>query len=180
MRKLILSVLTGFAASGCAPFATYPPDEGSMIDARGDTEPVPALMAEAIRYAHEQDHSVASAGGDFAYNLPPGTNGRTYAVVKERLRGIGHPQTSLQEQAYHVTKVRVRGRRAMVDVFYPKTDGGYQFETVTFLGDLWVGYKVESSRLWQTDDQPPAPSWMPPAPSEEEAIQRVLATDRQR
>lgn len=177
MRTAIVSVLAGLAACGCAPFATYPPDEGSLADSRSDVEPVPTVMAKAIRYAHDAN---GGSGDNFAYNLPPGTRPKVYALVEERLGGAGHPQASHDEMAYHVSKVRIRGRWAMVDVFYPKADGSYQFATVTMLGDVWAGYSVRETRLWRTGDEPPSPSYMPKQPSEPSHIQRVLATQEQR
>ncbi len=174
MRTALFSVLAGLAACGCAPFATYPPDEGSLTESRSDLEPVPTVMAKAINHAHQEN---GGSGDNFAYNLPPGTRPDVYALVEERLGGAGHPQASVDELAYHVSKVRIRGRWAMVDVFYPKADGSYQFATVTLLGDVWVGYHVENTRLWETGDEPPSPSYAPKQPGDHEQIQRVLATD---
>ncbi len=151
-RMCLIAALVPLA--GCAPFATYPPDEGALLRSI-PREPVPGLMAEAIRYTHE--NYGGASGDDFAVNLPQGTPDRVYDRVLERL-GSAHAMDDPGESAYHVTKVRVRGMKATVDVFYPTADGTYQLATLQFVKPTpFEDYEHRSTRLWHTGDQPPPP-----------------------
>lgn len=147
-----LAVGSGGVVGGCAPWATYPPDEGGLDLSGPRTEPVPTLMIQAVLFMDSR----YGTGDDFAINLPPGTPSKVYEWVIRRV-GSGHPMEDPQERAYHVTKVRVRGLKAQVDVFYPKRPGEYQFATLSFQGDMIRGYELEGTRLWHTGDLPPPP-----------------------
>jgi hypothetical protein len=141
---------------GCAPFATYPPDEGAVMRSV-PREPVPTLMASAIR------HASRTGGGpeqDFAVNLPAGTPAQVYDKVFGLL-GTGRPMTYPGEPAYHVTKVRVRGTTANVDIFYPTADGAHELATYTFTQERPMReYQVTSTRVWSTAEQPPPPGYV--------------------
>lgn len=155
-RRIVLAV--ALLAGGCAPWATYPPDEGALDLSGPRTEPVPTLMVTSIQFLHSR-HSL---GDEFAVNLPPGTPPQVYEWVLSRVGG-GHPMEDPDEPAYHVAKIRVRGLKAQVDVFYPVDPvdgGGYRFATISFHGDIVKGYTHEGTRVWHTGDQPPAPSYV--------------------
>ncbi len=147
---LSLVVLTA-----CAPMATFPPVDGSVQLGGASIEPIPTLMAESIRYAQSR---YGDGAGGFAINLPPNTPAKVYETVIARL-GRCHPQFDRDEPAYHVTSVRARGLKAEVDLFYPRTDGFYDFVTISFRRDVIRGYEVANTRLWRTDDRPPGPNY---------------------
>ncbi len=157
MRSAGCAVLIGIAMTGCAPVATYPPDQGALDLSGPRTEPVPTLMTEAIRFAHYR----YGEDGEFAINLPPGTPPQVYGWVIRRL-GAGHPMQDPAEPTYHVTKVLVRGRHGFVDLFYPTEGGAYQFATISLEGDFVSGYRHVGTRLWSTGDEPPPPHFAPP------------------
>ncbi len=159
MKIAALLGLSLIVVTACAPLATFPPVDGSVQLSSPTTEPIPTLMAEAIRYAQSRYGDGAEV---FAINLPPQTPAQVYDTVISRLGG-GHPQFDSDEPAYHVTSVRARGLRAEVDLFYPRTDGFYEFVTISFRRDVLSGYEVLSTRLWRIDDQPPGPNYQPPA-----------------
>ena len=154
-----MSVVVVVVVTACAPLATFPPVDGSVQLSSPTTEPIPTLMAEAIRYAQNR---YGDQAGTFAINLPPHTPTAVYETVIARL-GRCHPQFDADEPAYHVTSVRARGLRAEVDLFYPRADGFYDFVTISFRRDVLSGYEVLSTRLWRTADQPPGPNYQRPA-----------------
>jgi len=172
MRSTVAAVLLCLIpVSGCTPLATYPPDVGGLGLSAPSLEPIPTVMAEAIRYAHGRHGS----SEEFAINLPAGTPTAVYDRVI-MLIGDGHPMQDPQEYTYHVTKVRVRGRNVTVDVFYPRPEGGYQFATISFQGDLIRGFRHERTRTWQTLDEPPGPNYVA-AETPDEAGQQPLASE---
>ena len=70
----------------------------------------------------------------------------------------------------------MRGRNVTVDVFYPRPEGGYQFATISFQGDLVRGFQHERTRPWQTLDVPPGPNYLA-ASAQEAAGQQPLASE---
>ncbi len=156
MKSLVFVVLLCWTvAGGCAPWATYPHEEGTFNLSSARSEPVPSLMTEAIRYTRGH----YGKDGEFAINLPRGTPPEVYKWVIRRLGG-GHPMADPDEPTYHVAKVMARGTNSKVDVFYP-TDTGYAFATISFQWDLMRGYRHVNTRVWLTADQPPPPHYVP-------------------
>ncbi len=157
MRRISFAVLLGLSslvAAACAPAITYPAEEGVLSSSSAANEPVPSLMAHAIRYAY------GHWGDDepIAINLPPGTPPSLYDKVI-KLLGTGHPWQDPDERAYHVTRVSSQMSDAMVDLFYPKPDGTHQFVTLTFRLQLVGGWQHRMTRAWHTGDQPPPPAY---------------------
>ncbi len=159
MKIAALVGLSVVVVTACAPIATYPPLDGAVELSNPALEPIPTLMAESIRYAQSR---YGDGAGGFAINLPPNTPTAVYETVIARL-GRCHPQFDRDEPAYHVTSVRARGLKAEVDLFYPRTDGYYEFVTISFRRDVLRGYEVANTRLWRTDDHPPGPNYQPSA-----------------
>ncbi len=166
MRPIRFAALLGLAAalSGCSRWATHPPLEGTRPSGGPTAEPIPSLMADAIRFAHNR------YGGhdEVIINLPEGTPAAVYEMVTDRL-GSGRPMMASSERAYHVIEVRVRGLDAQVDLLSPRKDGYYHFVTISFRQDLLRGYRVASTRLWRIREEPPSPHFTSPTPPEPQA-----------
>jgi len=143
-------------ASGCAPFATYPPVEGSLGIDNPQYEPVPSIMADAIWYTHQR---FGDGRDSFAINLPEGTEPEVYDKVIENL-GRGTPMTDPGEWAYHITQIRSRGLQAEADVIYPRAGAPHGFLTVK-MRKAWETYEVESAKVWNIPTHVPAPNWYP-------------------
>lgn len=171
-RAACVALIGSMALGGCVAVATYPPDDGAGSMSGPKTEPIPTLMAEAISYVNHRSRG----SGDFAINLPPGTPASVYDTVIRRIGG-GHPMEDPDDdRAYHVTKVRLRGRHALVDIFYPDGDG-HRFATVSLEGDLLAGFSATNLRVWHIAAQPPPPYyWRPDAFPEDEIVQPILAS----
>src|SRR5262249_35643865 len=85
--KLIKAMLAGalftIALSACASKATYPPIETTTRFAPSTSEPVPTVIATAIKYAKLKYLN----DEDVAINLPAGIPARTYDKVFAKLGG---------------------------------------------------------------------------------------------
>lgn len=155
MKKLAIVGLILITLAGCTSMGTYPPSPGfdGVVDA--SVEPVPTLMAKAIRYAQIRYGSV---GEDIAINLPPDTPDLVYRLVAQQLGG-GHPQFDSDEPAYHIAEVRLKTMAAEVDIFYPRKGLYHGFVTMNFTRDLFGNYKVKHTRLWRITRNPPEPNY---------------------
>lgn len=144
---------------GCSPSGTYPPVEitGKLI--KPTHEPIPTLMAVAIRYAREN----YGKDQDLAINLPAGTTAEAYETVFKKVGG-GRPMMDSGEKAIHIQEVRSRNFNAQVDLIYPRADGLNQLVTLTLHRGMLEKYRVERARAWQIRDvEAPEPSYVPTA-----------------
>ncbi len=144
----------------CTPWATYPPIEGAAALGDPTLEPIPTLMAEAIRYVYDRDDSEPH---EVAINLPPNIPARVYDQVITRLGG-GRPMLGPDVNAYHIHAVRLRALEAEVDVIYPGGAGVPEFMTLSFKQDLLKGWYVNRARKWRFRVEVPEPNYVSPGP----------------
>lgn len=156
----ILLLMSSLAQIGCKAGSTYPSPNmtGTLIDPT--MEPLPTLMAKAIRFAHIR---YGEGSEDFAINLPEGTPHEVYSRVIRKLGG-GHPQTDPAEPAYHILEIRSKRLEAEVDIIYPREGSIYELVTISLSRRLVEGWVVLSSRLWRTQVRHPGPNYVPPTP----------------
>ncbi len=164
MRAIRFAAILVLVVGGCSRWATHPPLEGTGPSGQTIAEPIPSLMADAIRFAHNHYRG----HDELIINLPEGTPAAVYEMVTDRL-GSGRPMMASSERAYHVPEVRVRGLDAQVDLLSPRKDGYYYFVTISFRQDLLRGYRVASTRLWRIREEPPSPHFTSPAAEEQES-----------
>ena len=152
MRNLL--VLSVFLFASCTPVATYPPIEtdAALSFADSSNEPVPTILAEVITYAHEH------CGGMevIVFNLPEGINATTYDIVSEKLGGA-LPMKTLNQIAYHIIELRVRGFDADADILFPTTSGGYGLATIHLDSSLFNAWAVTRDRVWLIPTNSPPP-----------------------
>jgi len=144
--------------AGCAPFATYPPVEGSIAINNPTFEPVPSIMADAIRAVHER---YGEGHDDYAINLPEGAPEKAYRYVLHKL-GEAKPQESADEWAYHLTAIRSRGLNAEADVIVPR-DGAPPVMVTLRMRKHLTNYAIESVKQWNYPVELPPPHFMPGA-----------------
>ena len=164
MKFSISSILVAVSLflAGCTTWATYPPIEEGAIELNDPTlEPIPSLMAEAIRFSYEH----YAQGHDVVINLPEGTPAEVYDLVIGML-GAGRPMVQGDSTTFGVLEVRVRALDAEVDIIYPRVGTSHEMATITFHKDLLTYYEVVSSRLWRIRVDPPRPHYVPPAVEE--------------
>ncbi|MCI0366497.1 MAG: hypothetical protein L0219_21760 [Phycisphaerales bacterium] len=158
---------------GCARQATYPPVEVTAKLVKPTSEPIPSVMAAAIRYARE----MYVKGQDMAINLPAGMPAEVYERVFGKIGG-GRPMTSAGEKAIHIQEVRTRSSDAQVDLIYPRQDGFNQFVTLTLHRELLSSFRVKSAKAWQLRDvKTPEPGYVAPAPESETERATEIAGD---
>jgi hypothetical protein len=153
---LIAGAIVGAWAAGCAPYATHPRLEGSMQVTGPRVYPVPELMAQAIRFAH--DHYCR--GQEYVINLPWDMTPEVYRDVIGIL-GSGRPMREPGEAAFHVQAVRVRGVEAEVDLIYPQSGGHHEMVTIYMKRGIIARYDVQDTRLWRVRISPPEPRYRP-------------------
>ncbi len=149
MRKQILIKALSFTAaiavalsiSGCTATMTYPEYEGAP-KADPSLQPMPNLMADALKFAHQR----TAPEQELVFNLPPTTPVQVWRGVAKRL-GIGRPMTAGDTLVWSVRQVRLSGGRAEVDVVYP-TNGIYQIATVHFVGSTAQPFYPSMLQLW--------------------------------
>ncbi len=153
MKNLLL-LLTMFVFVGCTPIATYPPieNDAALSFANSSNEPVPTILAEVISYAHEHFGGMEI----IVFNLPEGVNSKTYDIVSEKLSGA-IPMKTLNQIAYHVIELRVRGFDAEADIIFPTTGGGYGLATIHLDTSLFEAWAVTRDRVWLIPTNSPPP-----------------------
>lgn len=154
------------AIGGCQQWSTYPPIEMPITARmqRPAAEPVPNIIAISIQYA--EDRLGVEKG--LPINLPEGVPASVYEKVFAHLGG-GRPMTQPGERAIHIKEVRTRGMDAQVDMLYPRSDGLYQFATLTLGHYVFEKWQVRSVRKWGVPAVPPVPNYVaPPPPKEKE------------
>lgn len=148
----LLSLLLMASVPACAPAATYPPTEGST-SIGPKSPPVPELMAESVRYAHQR----LGRTDDVIINLPPNTPPEVWEEVLRRLPG-SRPMRSTEELAYHVQQVRVDGGKAEVDLIY-RRENANQLMTVVFEGAPLRPWRSLYDKKWRVAVSPPGPTF---------------------
>jgi len=165
------SVLAAATIAGCAPFATYPPVEGSTAINNPSYEPVPSIIADAVRYTHNR----YGDDREYAINLPANTPAKVYDKVLEKL-GESTPMTSPDEWAYHVVAIRSRGLNAEADVVFPRDNAPPAMVTLHLRKNL-SSYSVQSAKVWNYPVDLPAPNWVPDVRETNEAIASESPSD---
>ncbi|MEI6878233.1 MAG: hypothetical protein WCL33_04250, partial [Planctomycetota bacterium] len=82
------AIAVALVLSGCAATMTYPEYAGAP-KADPSLQPLPNLMADALKFAHQR----TSPEQELVYNLPPTTPVQVWTGVGKRL-GIGRPMTA--------------------------------------------------------------------------------------
>jgi len=144
------------AVGGCAPFATYPPVEGSVGIDNPTFAPVPTIIADAVEYVHTR---YGEGRETYAVNLPEGAPPRAYEFVLNRLENA-EPATSREQWTYHIQQIRSRGLNAEADVIFPREDGPPGLITLHMRKSM-SGYRVESTKLWRIPAEAPPPNYVP-------------------
>lgn len=143
--RLVLLIVLAASLAHCSPVATYPPIEvdSAVTFSNSTYEPVPTVLVTSIEYA--RDHF----GGSDAvvYNLPEGMTAETYDIVTSRVEN-SRPMQNMEEVAYHITQLRVRGLRAEADVVYPAGGGEYQTATMYLSKSIADPWTVKRARVW--------------------------------
>ncbi|MDP6541606.1 MAG: hypothetical protein QGF07_02365 [Phycisphaerales bacterium] len=144
MKYLLLTSIT-IILSNCSPIATYPTIEvdAAVGFSNSSYEPVPTILVATIEYARDHFGGIETV----VYNLPKGMVGETYDIVGSRVEN-SRPMQTVNEPAYHITELRVRGLSAEADIVFPSTTGGCESATVYLSKSFTAPWKVNRERIW--------------------------------
>lgn len=144
-----VSVALACVVPGCASTMTYPAYPGAP-KADPSLQPMPNLMGDALKFAHQQ----IAPSSEFVYNLPPATPVQVWRLVGKRI-GTGRAMNASDTAAWTVRQVRLSGGKAEVDVVYP-TQGIMQLATVHFTGSTGQTFYPSILQLWLVPTDSPA------------------------
>ncbi|MDP7008052.1 MAG: hypothetical protein QGI78_00610 [Phycisphaerales bacterium] len=144
MKYLVFLLVSIFLAC-CSPVATYPPIEvGSAVRfSNSSYEPVPTILVTTLEYSKEHFGGLETT----VFNLPKGMSHDTYAIVSSRVLD-STPMMEAEQQAYHITELRVRGLRAEADVVFPSAGGTLETATLYLSKSLAHPWRVNRERIW--------------------------------
>ena len=133
-------------AFGCTPIATYPPVENytALAFSNPANEPVPTIMAETIMYAHKHFGGMDT----IVFNLPVGIKEDVYSIVANKIGGAT-PMTRVDQVAYHITELRVRGFDAEAEVVFPSASSEYEMATIKLKTSIGGPWGVTDYRVWK-------------------------------
>ncbi len=162
---------------GCVGYNVYPPEQGVGGFTNPNSDPIPPIMTEAVRWAITRYPAVAPAewspplgvppeGSRFAVNLPVGVNRLVYTRVVDRIGFGAVPMEPGNEHlpTYYVSRIWVSGDEAKVELIRPvpgippAADGkpATQGITVRLRGGL-EPWHVTSHRVWALNALPVPP-----------------------
>ncbi|MSR29204.1 MAG: hypothetical protein EXS03_06495 [Phycisphaerales bacterium] len=137
----LIALAFAVAVPGCTSVMTYPEYPGAPR-ADPSLQPMPNLMADALKFAHER----LAPGTELVVNLPPTTPRQVWRGVVKRDEPC-RPMAATDTIAWTVQQVRLSGGKAEVDVVYPTT-GIYQLATVHFAGSTGQPFYPTQLQLW--------------------------------
>lgn len=191
-RPLLAAAALAAAATvvplgGCVGYNVYPPEKGVGGFTNPNSDPIPPIMTESVRWAITRYPAVAPAewspplgvppeGSRFAVNLPVGVNRLVYLRVVDRIGFGAVPMEPDNEHlpTYHVSRIWVSGDEAKVELIRPvpgippTADGkpATQGITVRLRGGVQP-WHVTSHRVWALNTLPAPPLNFVPGEYEE-------------
>ncbi|TVQ34222.1 MAG: hypothetical protein EA376_00455 [Phycisphaeraceae bacterium] len=152
---------------GCVGYANYPPIEGAVARTDPNSAPMSDLMIESIKWTVQR----FPVKGEYAINFPDGMLRKRTLQLMERIddpRAHALTEETAHLPIYHVSRLRIRGNTADVDIHRPVGDlrgpsdqHVHQAITLRLRGGMRA-WRVESSRAWTIGAiEPPALSFMP-------------------
>jgi hypothetical protein len=118
--SLLTLALTGLS-SGCAPFATFPPDSDTGLKIYPWMAPAPEVMATSIR----QTHARVSPDTPLIYNLPAGMTQTTWQYVQNKLGPDARAMVEGDKVFLDLKRFGVRNTKAFADIAVWNDDAGF-------------------------------------------------------
>ncbi len=138
---LAIVVLGAVIVAGCTPSMTYPAYPGAP-KADPSMQPMPSLMADAIKFAHQQ----LSPNSEIVIDLPAMTPKQVWRQVLKSCAPC-RPMTPSDKVVWSVRQVKLSGGKAEVDVVYP-AEGIYRLATVHFTGATGQPFYPSQLQFW--------------------------------
>ena len=148
---LLLVVVVG----GCTPYSTFPPVASGEVQVPW-MYPMPQVMAKALQTTYDKTAPALEAETGrptLVYSLPAGISGRVWRQVGidtglEGAREWNQADLDAGTPIWSVEQVRIRNKRAEVDVIFPVSEG-YERATVIFEALPLGPYEVTFFQRWR-------------------------------
>ena len=176
LGRVCVSLLTLVVfLGGCTPYATFPP-VGKGEVAVPWMHPIPDVMGKALGETYERtsDAFVSEADAvDLVYGLPAGITSGVWTRVGidtgvPNARMLTAEDVTEGTPAWLVEQVRIRNKRAEVDVIYPTPGESHMRATVIFEAQPFGAYKMTHFQRWQSRVDDPVYSLPVDLPTEAE------------
>ncbi len=177
MKIQMIACVVGAAVvlGGCVGYDTWPPVKGSIARTDPNHPAMEGVMMAGLRWMIER-YPPSGHEGQVAVNVPLGIKPLVYQRIAREAgpRAVPFTDATADLPIYHVKAIRVRGRRAELDVLrpvweMPRSPDGTQVSqgfTLYFEGGL-EPWRVVRHREWMIGVMdPPA---LNPMPAEEPA-----------
>ena len=147
--SLVTLAAVALVLSACgSPYVNIPSQTGDVASSNPNTREVREVQIQALATVMEREE----LAGPVRIELPPGSDGLSYAAVASRLgEDVITPADDDVEAAttLGVEQIRIRGWDAEVDVLKPSTGGVQQIVTVYLRRAPTAGWTVERTRTWR-------------------------------
>lgn len=163
LAGLVAISAASFGVVACTPYATFPPDGGSVVLTPG-VYPVPQLMGKALSETYARTMGdleltpPAEAGDEptsppLIYALPADispSDWRQVGILTEVDSAREVTMADVEEglPIWEIKQVRVRSNRAEVDVAYPSDGDLYQLATLVYKSEPFKAYELDVFQRW--------------------------------
>jgi hypothetical protein len=186
LRSTILfaSLLMVVIVGGCTPYSTYPPVAKAEVQVPW-MYPMPQVMAKALRTTFDKTSPPLEAESGrpmLVYALPEGISERVWRQVgidtgSEGAREWNEADLDAGTPIWSIEQVRIRNKRAEVDVIFPVSEG-YERATVILEALPLAPYQVKFFQRWRVAVDTPVfsrPKDQPPADDDSEPVSQGVA-----
>lgn len=111
LMSLLTLTLTGLS-SGCAPFATFPPDSDTGLNIYPWMAPAPEVMATSLR----QTHARVCPDTPLVYNLPDGMTQTAWQYVQSKLGPDARRMVEGDKVFLDLQRFGIRNTKAFADI----------------------------------------------------------------
>ena len=159
---LVASLLMVVIVGGCTPYSTYPPVAQAEVQVPW-MYPMPQVMAKALQTTFDKTTPPLEAESGrpmLVYALPEGISQRVWRQVgidtgSEGAREWNEADLDAGTPIWSVEQVRIRNKRAEVDVIFPVSEG-YERATVILEALPLAPYQVKFFQRWRVAVDTPA------------------------
>jgi len=157
MMRLLLSLLllSSAAVTGCSPWSTFPSDGSTSVIEYPELPPIPGLIARALGRVHDLE----GRDGPVVFNLPADSPYHLFTKVRRELGEDSVMQMTPDQEAVHLSQIRLRATDAEVDVTSRGSDGVPVVTTLSFSRAVFGGWQLERTRVWRIRATIPEPGY---------------------
>jgi len=157
MMRLIFSLLllSSVAVTGCSPWSTFPSDGSTSVIEYPELPPIPGLIARALGRVHDLE----GREGPVVFNMPADSPYHLFTKVRRELGEDSVIQMTSDQEAVHLSQIRLRATDAEIDVTSRGPDGVPVVTTLSFSRAVFGGWQLERTRVWRIRATIPEPGY---------------------